>query len=181
MIRAVILTLALASPAAAAEFEFCWVGASDYTMTGRMTVPDAALGGIVTQDDVTAFSITGFYRGLPVGSWDLADRTPTTTWHLRFDPATMTFPTGGMHNSANGQAWNANGAVNDCGNPGFGFNSGTNAQDVCVNGRFITDSSIDRYTEFPVFPAGVALQCGGAALLSRGFDPETPTTRESPG
>ncbi|WP_377510613.1 hypothetical protein [Octadecabacter sp. R77987] len=180
MIRTVILTLALASPVAAADFEFCWVGANDYTMTGRMTVPDDALGGIVTQDDVTAFAITGFHRSLPVGQWDLSDLTPTTTWHLRFDPVTMTFPTGGMHNSADGQAWNANGSVNDCGNPGFGFNSGTNAQDVCVNGRFITASSINRYTEFPVFPAGAAMQCGGAALLSRGDD-ETLLIPESAG
>ncbi len=179
MIRAALLTVALTAPAQAADFEFCWVGANDYTMTGAMTVPDTALTGIVTQDDVIAFSITGFHRSLPIGRWDMSDLTSTTAWHLRFDPVGMTFPTGGIHNGPSGQAWNASGFVDDCGAPGFGFNSGTNARDLCVNGEFVTASSISRYTDFPVFLAGATMQCGGAALLSWLPTQEVKVIRES--
>ena len=167
MIRATALLALIASPAASADFEFCWEGDNGYRMEGRMSVPDAALNrALLTHDDVTAFFIQGFHNDVPLGAWDLSQLTPTTSWNLSFDPRAMVFPTGGMHNSAKGQAWNAGGRADDCGDPGFGFNSGTNAQDLCVNNVWRTDSMISRYTRFPVFPAGsTAMECGGTALL----------------
>jgi hypothetical protein len=96
----------------------------------------------------------------------MSQLTPTTSWNLSFDPRGMVFPTGGMHDSDKGQAWNAGGRADDCGDPGFGFNSGTNAQDLCVNNVWHTESMISRYTRFPVFPLGASdIDCGGVALL----------------
>ncbi len=167
MIRVAALVTCIATSTAAAEFEFCWEGANDYRMEGWMTVPDAALAKpLVTQDDVTGFFIQGYKDDVPIGAWDLSQLTVFTSWNLSFDPRGMVFPTGGMHDSPKGQAWNAGGRADDCGDPGFGFNSGTNAQDLCVNNVWRTDSMISRYTRFPVFEAGTAnLDCGGAALL----------------
>lgn len=177
MIRALALLL-LASPAAAAEFVFCWQGSNDYRFEGQMTIPDALLSEpLLDHTHVTAFAIQGYHGDTPIGSWDLSQLTDTTSWNLSFDPRGMVFPTGGMHNSPKGQAWNAGGRADDCGDPGFGFNSGTNAQDLCVNNVWITDSMINRYTRFPVFPAGtVELDCGGAPLLGRHDIPETAQT-----
>ena len=168
MIRFTALVTCIATTAPAADFEFCWEGANDYRMEGTMTVPDAALkNALVTHDDVTDFAIQGYIGDVPIGSWNLSQLTPTTVWNLSFDPRGMVFPTGGMHDSPEGQAWNAGGRADDCGNPGFGFNSGTNAQDLCVNNVWHTDSMISRYTRFPVFELGtVNLDCGGIALLS---------------
>lgn len=166
MIRAALLCL-LVTPATAADFEFCWEGDNGYRMEGRMTVPDAALSRVLlTHDDVTDFFINGYHDDVPLGSWDLSQLTPTTSWNLSFDARSMVFPTGGMHDGPKGQAWNAGGQANDCGDPGFGFNSGTNAQDLCVNNVWRTDSMINRYTQFPVYPAGSSeMDCGGVALL----------------
>lgn len=167
MIRLVALLLFLTGPARAADFVFCWEGNNGYRMEGEMTIPDARLSEpLLTHDDVSAFFIIGFHEDIPLGSWDLSQLTPITSWNLSFDPRGMVFPTGGSHNGPKGQAWNAGGGANDCGDPGFGFNSGTNAQDLCVNNVWITDSMINRYTRFPVFPAGTdELDCGGAPLL----------------
>lgn len=166
MIRALLLTL-LATPATAADFVFCWQGDNGYRMEGEMTIPDDRLSEpLLTHDNVTEFFIQGFHNDIPLGAWDLSQLTPTTSWNLSFDPRGMIFPTGGMHNSPKGQAWNAGGRADDCGDPGFGFNSGTNAQDLCVNNVWITDSMINRYTSFPVYAAGTTdLDCGGAPLL----------------
>lgn len=168
--RVILALCLLVLPAQAADFEFCWEGANGYRMEGRMTVPDALLGEpLITHNDVTDFFIQGFRDDVPLGAWDLSQLTPETSWNLSFDPRGMVFPTGGMHDSPKGQAWNAGGRADDCGDPGFGFNSGTNAQDVCVNNVWHTDSMINRYTRFPVFPAGTANQdCGGVALLGGG-------------
>lgn len=167
MIRAIFLMILLAVPAYSAEFEFCWEGDNGYRMRGRMTIPDENLDlALVTHNEVTGFFIEGFRNDISLGTWDLSQLTPQTSWNLSFDPRGMVFPTGGMHDSAKGQAWNAGGAANDCGNPGFGFNSGTNAQDLCVDNVWRTDSMINRYTRFPVYPAGTGrIECGGAALL----------------
>jgi len=167
MIRLCAILLLLATPAKAADFVFCWQGDNGYRMEGRMTVPDVRLSqALVRHDDVTGFFIQGFHHDIPIGSWDLSQLTADTSWNLSFDPVRMVFPTGGMHDGPEGQAWNAGGRANDCGDPGFGFNSGTNAQDLCVNDTWITDSMINRYTRFPVYGSGAtALDCGGAPLL----------------
>lgn len=167
MIRTAAVLACFALPVQAADFEFCWEGDNGYRMEGFMEVPDALLNrSLLTHADVTDFFIQGFKDDVPLGAWDLRQLTPTTRWNLSFDPRGMVFPTGGMHDSDKGQAWNAGGAADDCGDPGFGFNSGTNAQDLCVNNVWRTDSMISRYTRFPVFAAGTTnMDCGGVALL----------------
>ena len=167
MIRVAALVAIMASPAIAADFEFCWEGDNGYRMEGRMSVDDAMLNrSLLTQDDIAAFFIVGFKDDIPLGSWDMRQASAATSWNLTFDPRGMVFPTGGMHDSTKGQAWNAGGRADDCGDPGFGFNSGTNAQDLCVNDVWRTDSMINRYTRFPVFELGTTnMECGGVALL----------------
>jgi hypothetical protein len=64
------------------------------------------------------------------------------------------------------QVWNAGGNVTDCGNPGFGFNGGNRAQDVCVNGAFIDESGIDPAT--PLKIAGDPSNPCGPVLLGAG-------------
>jgi hypothetical protein len=54
----------------------------------------------------------------------------------------MIFLTGGSFAGFASQGWNANGDVTDCGTPGFGFNSGNFAQDICLNGAYVEASSI---------------------------------------
>lgn len=161
------LLLGLSGPAAGAEFHFCWIGANGYTLDGEMRFPDALLDApVITEADLTAFRITGYHDTTPIGAWSMADLTPSSTWHLRFWPGSREFPVGGAHLGPNGQAWNANGAVNDCGDPGFGFNSGTNAQDVCVNNQWITQSSINRFEPLRAFPGPLQNGCTKVEHLS---------------
>lgn len=152
----------------AAALNLCWVGGSGYTLTGRMELPDSAMRKpIVTEADVTAFHITGYLNGSKIGSWNLRDLTPDTTWLLRFEPKTLNFPVGGNFGSLVSQGWNANGEVNDCGTPGFGFNSGNYAQDVCINGTYISDSSIDPATPLTATYDPVTPDCQSVAALSK--------------
>ena len=145
MIQTVALIALLATPVAAADFEFCWEGANGYRMEGTMRIDDALLNrSILTEDDIGTFFIQGFKDDIALGAWDMSQMTPTTSWNLSFDPRGMVFPTGGMHDSDKGQAWNAGGRADDCGDPGFGFNSGTNAQDLCVNNVWHTANHAKR-------------------------------------
>lgn len=170
MRRPLALTLALlaATPghASNAMFQFCWIGGGGYTMEGTIEFPDTLLGtGIITEEDVTGFRIEGRHDGIPVGAWSLQDRLPDTSWTLFFDTRNLEFPTGGIRSQGRYQAWNAHGAVNDCGADGFGFNAGNYAQDVCVDNTFITISSIDRDTPLKAYPMDMALTCQSAAAL----------------
>ena len=152
----------------AAVLNICWVGGAGYTMTGRMELPDKAMRKpIVTEADVTAFQITGYLDGAKVGSWNLKQRGPNTTWFLRFEPETLNFPVGGNFGSLVSQGWNADGNVDDCGNPGFGFNSGNFAQDVCINGVYIRDSSIDPFTPLVATYDPVTPDCRATPALSK--------------
>lgn len=166
----VILACMLAFPglANAAILNLCWTGGSGYTMTGRMELPDSAMRkNLVTQDDISAFQITGYLNGNKIGAWDMRDRTPQTTWFLRFQPETLNFPVGGNFGSLVSQGWNANGNVTDCGNPGFGFNSGNYAQDVCVNGKYVRVSSIDPTTPLVATYDPVTPDCRNAMPMSK--------------
>jgi len=152
----------------AATLNLCWTGGSGYTMTGRMDLPDKAMRKtLVTEADITAFQITGYLKGERIGSWSLKDRKPNTTWILRFEPKTLSFPVGGNFGSLVSQGWNADGNVDDCGTPGFGFNSGNYAQDVCINGVYIEASSIDPDTPLMATYDPVTPDCRSAAALSK--------------
>lgn len=151
MIR-VLMFLALATPAQSATHGFCWRGENGYRMEGFLSYPDAMRGRVVTERDVTGFGITGWKDDAYLGRWSLKQRGPGTSWVLRFDTRTLSFPMGGLPQEGSYQAWNANGIVTDCGDPGFGFNGGNAAQDVCVDGEFRRDSSIAPDTPLAIAP-----------------------------
>lgn len=162
------IVAALAQTAQSATLNFCWVGGGGYTMTGTMVIPDDRMGkAIITQDDVTGFKITGYLNGTQVGSWNMDARGPDTTWHLRFVPQTMTFPTGGSFATLRSQGWNADGTASNCGTPGFGFNSGSAGQDVCIDGTYIRASTIPPPTPFVATFAPVTPDCRQSTPLSK--------------
>ena len=165
---ALVLALTTAAvPADTARFQFCWVGEGGYTMRGMIGFPSDLLGtGIITQAQVTEFRIVGFRDDLPVGSWSLDQLTPTTSWELYFDTRTLEFPTGGYSLEQSYQQWNANGEVNDCGPGGFGFNGGNLYQDVCIDNTWVTESSIEPATPFPVAGPGEEARCANALPVS---------------
>lgn len=166
MIRLSLALFLAGTTASAAQFNFCWAGAGGYTMTGTIAFSDNLLDApLVTERDVTGFAITGYERGVQIGQWDMADRTASTTWHLRFEPRTLTFPTGGSFPGDNSQGWNANGEVDDCGRRGFGFNSGNYAQDICLYGVWIAQSSIPPETPFRATPNPVTPDCRAVDFL----------------
>ena len=156
---AVTLATAPMAHASAARYQFCWVGANGYTMEGTLTLREGA-SGIATEADVTDFQIIGFHEGIALGSWTLDQRTPQTSFLLRFNTDTLEFPTGGIRSANTYQEWNANGQVDNCGAvDGFGWNGGNYAQDVCVNNTWVEDSSIDPNTPLFAQPMDVALIC----------------------
>ncbi len=161
---ALAATLTAASPAAAVTHYICWTGGAGYSMTGVMSYPDAlANTPIITQDDVTEFKIVGYFEGRRVGSWSLDEITPETSWLLRYDTAGGYFPLTGF--SGLYQMWNANGLVDDCGTPGFGFNAGNGGQDVCVDGTYIASSTINWDTPLTTQAVRPQPDCNGPALL----------------
>jgi len=166
--RFALLTLLLPLPVQAATVNFCWQGSDGYTMTGRMQIPDAHMSrSVVTEADVSRFKIAGYANGHLLGTWDMSQISDDTTWHLRFDPKKMIFLTGGSFAGTHSQGWNANGNVDDCGTGGFGFNSGNFAQDICVNGTYVSASSIDPATPFMATTAPVRPDCGATLPMSK--------------
>ena len=167
-IASILALTAIASPLSAADFNFCWAGGNGYTMTGRMQVPDHLMSNaVITENDVTGFKIAGYLEGTLIGTWDMASRNANTTWHLRFDPGSLTFLTGGSFATTRSQGWNADGTAQDCGTPGFGFNSGNYAQDVCINGQYAADSSIAPETPFVATFGAVTPTCDNAVVSSK--------------
>ncbi|CTQ32610.1 hypothetical protein [Jannaschia rubra] len=164
MIRLALLVAALATPAQAATHAFCWTGANGYRIEGHIGYPDD-IRGIVTEDSVTSFGITGWHDDRRLGQWSLKDRKPDTSFTLRFDTRTLSFPMGGYRENGTYQEWNANGFADDCGDPGFGFNGGNRAQDVCVDGVFIEESGITPDTPLAVSP-DAANPCGPLIMSS---------------
>lgn len=162
--------LALVAQAVPAEVvHFCWQGDNGYTMTGRMEFPDALSGAaMITEADVTAFTITGYRHGAALGSWDMATRAPDATWYLRYFPDRMEFPVDAMVPGPFDQGWNANGDANDCGIPGFGFNAGNYAQDFCVDGVWVEESGMPPPTPFYAMTTPPPTpDCSGPMLMSK--------------
>ena len=152
MIRLALLLALAATPARAVTHVFCWQGANGYRMEGYITYPDTAQGWLITETTVTGFGITGWRGDTRLGEWSLKDRGPDTTFVLRFDSRRLAFRMGGLPQDGTYQAWNADGTVTDCGDPGFGFNGGNVGQDICVDGTFIRDSTIPPDTPLSVSP-----------------------------
>ena len=149
-------------------------------MTGRMSLPDDAMyRAIITEDDVTAFKISGYHKGRLIGTWDRRQAQPDTTFHLRFDPAGMTFLTGGRFASFASQGWNANGNADNCGSPGFGFNSGDFSQDICLNGDYVEGSSIDPNTPLVATLDPVTPDCRNTAAVSKEFNSNSDKTNHN--
>jgi hypothetical protein len=161
MIRSVIvLPLALSTPVVAADVEFCWVGEGGYRVAGEMSFPDAlADAERIGADDVSAFRITGYRDGETVGSWSLDMVTPATSWMLNFSPRAMAFFVGGEPYETHGQEWNADGAVFNCGSPGFGLNIGNHEQDLCIDGQYVEASGIARDTPLAAYARGTGPVC----------------------
>jgi hypothetical protein len=156
-----------ACPANAAELQFCWIGEAGYTLAGRMVFPDHLdEADRITEADVTAFDIVGYHENRFVGQWSLTDLRPDTSWNLNFLPREMRFATGGTSSGDEGQQWNADGSATDCGNPGFGFNSGASAQDICLDGDFIVESGIDPTAPLMAQPTSAPLDCPQPAQIS---------------
>jgi hypothetical protein len=165
--KALVLAAVAAVPAHAAEVHFCWQGNAGYALSGRMTFPDHLVAADrITETDVTAFDITGYRDGTPVGQWSLSDLGPRTSWNLNFLPGQMVFAVGGYSDGDNGQQWNASGDATDCGTPGFGFNAGASAQDICLNGQFIVESGISHDVPLSAHPADTLRDCPSGAQLS---------------
>lgn len=168
ILTAAALTAYIAAPVQAAQFNFCWVGAAGYSMTGTIGFPDAAMDqDIITESDVTHFQIIGYNRMIPIGAWSLDTMKPNDTWHLRFDPQSLSFPTGGSYGTDASQGWNANGGMQDCGRQGFGFNSGNYSQDFCLFGAWVEQSAIDPSTPFPATSQPVDAACTTTFLLGK--------------
>lgn len=157
-----------ATTADAAMVYICWVGANGYTMTGSMEFPDSlANADMITEADVTRFKIAGYFEGQLIGTWDMADRTETTTWYLRYFPREMRFPTNAEVPGIIDQGWNADGTATDCGPGGFGFNAGNYAQDFCLDGVWIEPSGVPPETPFfAQTEAPWTPDCSGPRLLS---------------
>ena len=169
MLRALtVAALFCAEAAQAATVHFCWVGGNGHTMTGVMEFDDAALSApMITEEEVTAFRIEGYRDGVLIGSWDMADRTATTTWYLRYLPREMRFPTNSEVPGPFDQGWNADGTATDCGAGGFGFNAGNYAQDFCLDGVWIEASGVPPETPFLAQPeAPSSPDCSGPQMLS---------------
>ena len=169
--RLFLLTFTLilsASIARSAEYNFCWTGSNGYTINGKFEVPDEiGTSRIVTERDLTKFKISGYHEGHFLGSWNASHRAAGTTWHFRFDPVNMTLPTGGQFSSPESQGWNANGQVDDCGSPGFGFNAGDFAQDICLNGQFVLASSVEATSPIHVTTAPLPRTCEARSVMSK--------------
>jgi hypothetical protein len=151
----------------ATEVHFCWRGAEGYQIVGQMAFPDQlAKEERVTEADITSFTITGYRNGLMVGRWSLADLRPETSWNLNFRPRDMAFATGGNSFSEMGQQWNSNGSADDCGVGGFGFNVGSNAQDICISGVWVAEAGIAFDTPLLVLPLDKPIDCDAEQVLS---------------
>ncbi|KIT16353.1 hypothetical protein [Jannaschia aquimarina] len=154
--RPLLLILAAFPAHAQTTHGFCWEGAEGYRVEGTITYPDGATG-ILTEDDLIAFEITGWREATYLGRWSLDDGGQSVT--IRFDADELEFPMGGSIADGTYQAWNADGQVTNCGDPGFGFNAGNRAQDVCVNGIFIDESGVPPDTPLPI-SQDAATPCG---------------------
>lgn len=150
-LRHLLLAISLwAAPAWASEaiYRFDWVGGDGYSMTGAVSFDAANARGLLTQDDVICFEISGFRNGARIGGWRLSQKTDTTPWRLHFLPSQDRFLVVG-DGIPMPQAWNMDGDGLGCGKDGFGFNLGNIAQDLCLDETLLESSQVDPLRPFP--------------------------------
>ncbi len=177
MIGLLLTFLPLAARAEMVSYRFVWQGANDYVMRGAMSFDSAETRGrIVRERDIICFVITGTQNGRTIGRWDLGQLTLDTSWRLHFDPVAGAFLAEGQ-GVRMPQAWNMNGAGDNCGPEGFGFNLGNLGQDLCRHNTPLWDSQVSPFRPFPAirddsyaFPTGA---CLAPDLLSGDF-PQQP-------
>ena len=133
---------ASASLSETVSYRFVWIGNGGYLMEGAMAF-DAGLmsQNRVYEKDLTCFEIQGYLDGRPIGRWALGMLLPETTWKLSFDPVASHFDVWGPDQPMP-QAWNMDGFGYNCGSPGFGFNIGGAAQDLCIDQQLIFASQV---------------------------------------
>ena len=136
------------------SYRFEWDGGGEYVMQGALSFDPALLGkNPIIETDLTCFEIKGLDNGVEVGRWALQMLLPDTTWRLTLDVETSEFVVFG-EDAAMPQAWNMDGFGTNCGNPGFGFNIGNAAQDLCVDGALIVESQVAPARPFAVTRVG---------------------------
>lgn len=170
--RYLLMAATLCASDAAAEdvaYRFTWTGANGYSVEGVLAYPQDVPWSIIRESDLTCFAITGFQDGRQLGRWTLTMLGPDTTWRLHFDRLRDRFVVEG-EGIAMPQAWNMNGAGDNCGRGGFGFNLGNLGQDLCFDNILLEDSRVPPPTPLPAqrlisarFPADA---CHGPDLLS---------------
>jgi len=150
MKRFILALLVTSTPltAQAASYSFTWEGSNGYRLEGAFSIPDRlSASEYVDQTEVGCFRIQGFQSDKPIGLWGLAQLTPETNWKFNFEPMNLRIRTGGSSvRSRFGQEWNMNGRGNNCGHDQIGFNSGTAAQDICLDNKLIYASQVPSNT-----------------------------------
>ncbi|MGX9355211.1 hypothetical protein ACS3SW_08630 [Roseobacteraceae bacterium S113] len=123
-------------------YRFSWEGGGGYAMSGAFSYDPAEIAdGIVREGDLTCFAVAGAKDGAVLGSFELSEVTPETTWVFTFFPLIHSFATFDAHFPMP-QAWNMDGFGFNCGPGGFGFNIGSAAQDLCFDGQLLVESQV---------------------------------------
>jgi len=147
-VLSLVVTLAAAPVRSAVlEYDIAWSGSNNYAMTGAFSFDSAsAADGRIDETELLSLSIEGFHSGILVGSWALGDPyVGAEPFNFNFDPVAELFFVGGNSNLLSGQNWNDDGNTgSSCGNPGFGFNSGSGGQDICVDGALVSSAPRDQ-------------------------------------
>lgn len=147
-------------------YAFRWEGSAGYRVDGILSVdPAQAVDGIVTEEAVTCFAITGWQDGRQIGSWLLSELTPETDWNLNLDIRTGQFRMGGHSSGPDGQAWNMDGGGTSCGPGGFGFNAGDAGQDLCLDGDYILASQVPPATPLAISPYAGTMPPGACRVV----------------
>ncbi|WP_298497555.1 hypothetical protein [uncultured Maritimibacter sp.] len=146
-----LLLFCTAGPVMAEDvtYRFQWQGAGGYSLRGVMSFDESLAGAdVVYEGDLTCFAIEGYEGKKPIGRWALGMLTEETSWTVTFLPEPSQFV---VYSDAAQmpQAWNMNGLGEDCGTPGFGFNIGNQAQDLCLNGEWVWESQVEPSRPFP--------------------------------
>ncbi len=182
IIIAVGFSFMIASSANAAlkSYDISWIGANNYSLSGKFTFDDETAGTDVDQTELTYFFIEGFLNGNSLGTYS----GPVKNFNFNTVTGKLGGGYQGASNSTDGQSWNE--PANVYPTPptnGVGFGSGLYRQLLSSNGEVFYDSSLflDQYdsglTATPsavplpaaawMFIAGLAALFGGKWRLKR--------------